>query len=112
MEGSRSKKNEEFDENRKLRENINSLITEYRKREAAYNEKMQSNNTVFENIEKNLKDMINGTVNETVQTLNLEKTKFESITGRVGDLSQRINNFMDKFNALKTEMNENGTKFT
>ena len=112
LEGSRSKKNVEFDENRRLRESINGLIQEYREKEAAYNQKMQSNNTVFENIEKLQKDIINGTVSQTVKQLNDEKTKFDSVTNRVQELSQRINNFMEKFNALKTEMNENGTKFT
>ena len=66
--------------------------------------------TILE-IEKKLKNTIEGTVSKTIKEAEAEKAKFVSVCDRVKDLSTQINGFMTKFDQIKDEMGENSRKF-
>jgi len=72
---------------------------------------MDTHGKTISEIEKKLKQTIDGTVTKTIKEAEAEKAKFMKVTDNVKDLSDKINGFMTKFDGIKTEMGENSKKF-
>jgi DNA repair ATPase RecN len=62
-------------------------------------------------IEKRLKSTIEGSLNSTIKQAEAEKAKFMKVVTNTKELTQKINGFMQKFDQIKDEMNENSRKF-
>ena len=62
-------------------------------------------------IEKKLKQTIEGTVTRTIKEAETEKERYMGVCDRVKDLSTKINGYMQKFDQIKDEMNDNSRKF-
>jgi len=62
-------------------------------------------------IEKRLKSTIEGSLNSTIKYAEAEKAKFMKVVTNTKELTQKINGFMQKFDQIKDEMNENSRKF-
>lgn len=101
----------EIDENSELRSQIQQAIDAYKRREEAYRGQMDTHGKTISEIEKKLKQTIDGTVTKTIKEAEAEKAKFLKVTESVKDLSDRINGFMKKFDDIKTEMGDNSKKF-
>jgi NifU-like protein involved in Fe-S cluster formation len=72
---------------------------------------MDTHGKTISEIEKKLKQTIDGTVNKTIKEAEAEKAKYMKVTENVKDLSEKINGFMTKFDTIKTEMGDNSKKF-
>lgn len=72
---------------------------------------MDTHGKTIGEIEKKLKQTIDGTVTKTIKEAEAEKAKFLKVNDSVKDLSEKINGFMTKFDDIKTEMGENSKKF-
>lgn len=101
----------EIDENGQLRAQISKAIEDYKKKEEIYRGKMDTHGKTISEIEKKLKQTIDGTVNKTIKEAEAEKAKYMKVTENVKDLSEKINGFMTKFDTIKTEMGDNSKKF-
>lgn len=55
LEAQKSQRTAEFQENQELRQKIQNAINEYKKKEEAYREKMQTHSKVMQDVEKKLK---------------------------------------------------------
>lgn len=62
-------------------------------------------------IEKKLKNTIEGTVTKTIKEAEAEKSRFFKASESVLDLSGKINGYMEKFDQIKSEMSDNSKKF-
>lgn len=65
----------------------------------------------IQDIEKKLKNTIDGTVTKTLKEAEQEKAKFSKVADKVKDLSVEINSYMGKFDEIKAEMGDNSRKF-
>lgn len=97
LDHQKAKRQAEITENSELRTQIQKAIDDYRVKEAAYREKMDSHQKVILEIEKKLKATIEGTVTKTIKEADNEKGKFVSVCERVKELSEKINDYMKKF---------------
>ena len=111
LDEQKSKRQKEIDENGELRKQIQSAIDLYREKEAAYRAKMDVHGKLIGEIEKKLKSTIEGTLNSSIKQAEAEKAKFMKVVGNTKELTEKINSFMQKFDQIKDEMNENSRKF-
>jgi predicted nucleic acid-binding Zn-ribbon protein len=72
---------------------------------------MESHGKFIGEIEKKLKSTIEGTLTSTIKQAEAEKAKFMAVVNNTKELTIKINNFMQKFDLIKDEMNENARKF-
>lgn len=72
---------------------------------------MESHGLIIGEIEKKLKSTIEGTLTTTIKEAEAEKNKFMGVVNNTKELTTKINNFMQKFDQIKDEMNENARKF-
>ena len=72
---------------------------------------MESHGKVMQDVEKKLKQAIEGGITKTLKLAEQEKSKFAKSCENVKELSERINGYMEKFDKIKEEMNTNGKKF-
>jgi len=80
-------------------------------KEEAYRSKMDVHSKSIQDIEKKLKNTIDGTVTKTLREAEQEKAKFSKVADKVKDLSVEINSYMGKFDEIKVEMGDNSRKF-
>jgi chromosome segregation ATPase len=80
-------------------------------KEEAYRAKMDTHGKAIQEIEKKLKNTIDGTVSKTLKEAESEKAKFTRVADRVKELSTQINGYMKKFDEIKEEMGDNSRKF-
>lgn len=111
LEAQKVKRTEEITENQEIRTLIQSAITDYKKKEESYRGKMDQHGKFIQNIEKRLKDVISDTISKPLQEAEKAKASFLKACENVKELSVRINGFMEKFDKIKDDMNENGRKF-
>jgi chromosome segregation ATPase len=72
---------------------------------------MDTHGKAISEIEKKLKQTIDGTVTKTIKEAEAEKAKYTKVNDSVKDLTEKINGFMTKFDDIKTEMGDNSKKF-
>ena len=72
---------------------------------------MDEHGKTITEIERKLKNTIDGTVTKTIKEAESEKAKFVKVSESVKDLSTKINGFMGKFDDIKNEMGDNSKKF-
>ena len=72
---------------------------------------MEGHSKVIQGIEKKLKQTIEGTISKTLKEAETEKNKYNKACANVSELTTKINGYMEKFDKIKEEMNENGKKF-
>ena len=72
---------------------------------------MDEHGKTITEIERKLKNTIDGTVTKTIKEAENEKAKFVKVSESVKDLSTKINGFMGKFDDIKNEMGDNSKKF-
>lgn len=111
LDEQKAKRQKEIDENGELRKQIQTAIDQYREKEAAYRAKMDVHGKLIGEIEKKLKSTIEGTLNSSIKQAEAEKAKFMKVVGNTKELTEKINSFMQKFDQIKDEMNENSRKF-
>jgi hypothetical protein len=80
-------------------------------KEEGYRAKMDLHGKAISEIEKKLKNTIEGTVTKTIKEAEVEKSRFFKASENVLDLSGKINGYMEKFDQIKNEMSENSKKF-
>ena len=73
LDHQKAKRQAEINENTDLRTQIQKAIDDYRVKESAYREKMDSHQRVILEIEKKLKATIEGTVNKNIKEADQEK---------------------------------------
>lgn len=111
LDKQKAQRQKEIDENGDLRKQIQSAIDTYREKEANYRAKMDNHGKLIGEIEKKLKLTIEGTLTSTIKQAESEKAKFMAVANNTKELTVKINNFMQKFDQIKDEMNENARKF-
>jgi chromosome segregation ATPase len=111
LDKQKAQRQTEIDENGDLRKQIQAAIDVYREKEANYRAKMESHGKFIGEIEKKLKSTIEGTLTSTIKQAEAEKAKFMAVVNNTKELTIKINNFMQKFDLIKDEMNENARKF-
>jgi hypothetical protein len=111
LDKQKGQRQKEIDENGDLRKQIQSAIDIYREKEANYRAKMDNHGKLIGEIEKKLKLTIEGTLTSTIKQAESEKAKFMAVANNTKELTVKINNFMQKFDQIKDEMNENARKF-
>jgi chromosome segregation ATPase len=111
LDKQKAQRQTEIDENGELRKQIQAAIDVYREKEANYRAKMESHGKFIGEIEKKLKSTIEGTLTSTIKQAEAEKAKFMAVVNNTKELTIKINNFMQKFDLIKDEMNENARKF-
>lgn len=94
LDAQKMERNAEIDENSALRGKIQKAIEEYRKKEEQYKAKMDSHGKVITEIEKKLKQTIEGTVTKAMKEAEAEKAQFMKVCDNVKELSTKINGFM------------------
>ena len=94
-----------------MRKQIQGAIDIYKRKEEAYRGKMDIHSKTIMEIERKLKNTIEGTVSKTIKEAESEKAKFMKACDQVKDLSSKINGYMAKFDQIKDEMSENSRKF-
>lgn len=111
LDEQKAKRQKEIDENSELRTQIQKAIDEYKRKEEGYRSKMDEHGKTITEIERKLKNTIDGTVTKTIKEAESEKAKFVKVSESVKDLSTKINGFMGKFDDIKNEMGDNSKKF-
>lgn len=111
LDEQKGKRQKEIDENGDLRKQIQVAIDLYRQKEAAYRAKMDVHGKLIGEIEKKLKSTIEGTLNTSIKQAEAEKAKLVRAVEKTQELTTKINGFMQKFDQIKDEMNENSRKF-
>jgi len=107
----KSQRQQEIDENGELRKMIQAAIDGYRKKDEAYRAKMESHGKTVTEIERKLKETIDGTIPKTIKEAETEKARFMKACDNVKELSTKINGYMAKFDQIKEEMGDNSRKF-
>jgi hypothetical protein len=90
LELQKKHRGDQYEENKRVRALINDLIADYKQKEEDYKKTMQSKNMVFQTIEANLKNLMEGSVNVTMKQFNDEKLKHEKANDNVRDLTTKI----------------------
>ena len=72
---------------------------------------MESHGKIMQDVEKKLKNAIEGGITKTLKQAENEKQRFQKACDAVKGLSEKINGYMEKFDNIKEEMNSNGKKF-
>jgi hypothetical protein len=72
---------------------------------------MEGHGKLILDIEKKLKQTIEGTISKTLKEAEVEKNKYMKACENVKELSTKINGYMEKFDKIKDEMGENSKKF-
>ena len=72
---------------------------------------MDLHGKVITNIEKKLREAIEGSITKTLKQAEKEKAKFLKSCENVKELTDKINGYAEKFDKIKDEMGENGKRF-
>lgn len=72
---------------------------------------MDEHRKVVVDVEKKIKTKIESGITQVLKEAENSKAAFQRAAENVGELTGKINDFMQKFDQVKEEMNENGKRF-